>query len=77
MPKREPLPIHCERCGEKLDEKAAVWMEMNCMTALFYREEGKVPEDESQGWFSFGKACAKRVEAAGGELNPIRNGRDG
>lgn len=51
--------IYCERCGERLREDRAVWLELNTRTLLYHQKDGEVPPEESQGSFSFGKACAR------------------
>jgi len=49
--------IYCERCGEKLNPKTSVWLELSMTDGNYYKE---IPEGhDSQGGFSFGKACAK------------------
>ncbi len=49
--------IFCERCGEKLNPKTAVWLELSMTDGKYYNQ---IPEGhDSQGGFSFGKACAK------------------
>jgi hypothetical protein len=49
--------IWCERCNEKLNPKTAVWLELSNTDGNYYTE---IPEGhESQGLFSFGKACSK------------------
>jgi len=49
--------IYCERCGEKLNPKTAVWLELSMTDGKYYNQ---IPEGhDSQGGFSFGKACAK------------------
>jgi hypothetical protein len=57
-------PLFCERCGEQLNPDTAVWLELSWKTN---RYAGAVPTEESQGWFSFGRACAKAVLANGGK----------
>lgn len=53
-------PIYCERCEEQLKPGREVWLELNTRTGL-YHAEGDFPADGlSQGWFTFGSACAKR-----------------
>ena len=59
--------IRCERCGEKLNELTLVWLELNSLTGLYHDpEKNPVPEEESQGGFTFGKACAAAVLKNGG-----------
>lgn len=60
----------CERCGDKLDNTKAVWLELSTSTGL-YSATG-VPESESQGWFAFGSACARAVVKKGGECVHIK-----
>ena len=51
--------IRCEKCNEKLNPKTAVWLELSMTDGKYYPSD-KFPEGhESQGGFSFGKACAK------------------
>lgn len=50
----------CERCGEKINPSTMVWLELNQMTGQYHRAN-EVPAEESQGWFTFGKSCAKAV----------------
>lgn len=59
--------FYCIRCGEKLDPKKMVWLELNQVTGR-YHKPGEVPEDKSQGAFEFGAACARRVLKNGGRL---------
>lgn len=63
----------CERCNEKLKPGTEVYLELNNKTGL-YSDPDKVNlgEDESQGGFPFGKACAKRVLANGGKGKDYR-----
>lgn len=49
--------IYCERCNEKLNPKTAVWLELSMTDGNYYN--GIPINHNSQGWFSFGKACAK------------------
>jgi hypothetical protein len=62
---------HCERCGDRLDNEKAVWLEMNTQTGRYY-ECGTVPETASQGCFAFGSACARAVLKAGGNCEHIK-----
>ena len=51
--------IRCERCNEKLNPKTTVWLELSMTDGKYYPSD-KFPEGhESQGGFSFGRACAK------------------
>ena len=51
--------IRCEKCNEKLNPKTAVWLELSMTDGKYYPSD-KFPEGhESQGGFSFGRACAK------------------
>lgn len=48
--------IYCERCGDKLNPSKAVWLELSMTDGRYYKE---IPEGhDSQGGFSFGKACS-------------------
>ena len=55
-------PIYCECCGRKLKEDQAVWLELNWFTGE-YTDPSKNPasEEHSQGCFSFGRSCAKKI----------------
>lgn len=65
-------PDYCERCGERLNKKTLVWLELSQETGLFTDPDKVVlPENESQGSFTFGKACAKAVLNNGGDLERI------
>ena len=48
--------IYCERCGDKLNPKKAVWLELSLTDGKYY--ETIPPDHVSQGSFSFGKACS-------------------
>lgn len=70
---------YCERCGEELNPKTMVYLELSTKTGLF-TDPDKVdlgPDEseggESQGAFTFGKACAAAVLKNGGDL--IRIGK--
>ena len=59
--------LYCESCGEKLNPKRAVWLELSFKTNLWTDPEvAPWPEEDSQGGFPFGKDCAKRILANGG-----------
>lgn len=58
--------IHCEHCDRKLNPNKITWLEHNSATGI-YHVEGEVPEDNSQGLFAFGSACAKTVLKNGGK----------
>ena len=60
------LDHYCERCGEKLKYDKIVWLEMNFKDGKYYKN-GTVPENESQGCFAFGSACAKQTLAGNDE----------
>ena len=47
----------CERCGAKLAGDKIWWLEYDQRTGTYSLEA--VPEEFSQGGFSFGKDCAK------------------
>lgn len=56
--KNENQIIRCERCNEKLNPKTAVWLELSMTDGNYYLPSKFPNEHESQGAFSFGKACA-------------------
>lgn len=73
---KEHDDLFCERCGKKLTEKTAVWLELNCATGR-YAEWGATDWSggpDSQGGFAFGKDCAEIVLREGGNL-PFWKGR--
>lgn len=52
----------CENCNEELRQGREVWLELNSRTSKWRAETDKeFPEEESQGWFPFGAACATKV----------------
>jgi hypothetical protein len=55
---------HCEHCDRKLNPKRITWLELNFVTNRY--TDQPVPEDESQGCFAFGSACARTVLKNGG-----------
>lgn len=61
---------HCERCGEKLNPKTMVELELDMRTSQ-YGLPGSVPAQHSQGLFYFGRACAKHVLANNGYVFTI------
>jgi len=66
--------IFCEHCGEKLDPETAVWLELSHRRNRFTDPaKGALHEEESQGCFPFGKACAATVLAAHGRNHKIRS----
>jgi len=52
-------PDICENCGRELDPRKSVWLELSWKTGKY--TDGELPEEESQGFFCFGSACAKTV----------------
>ena len=52
----------CVRCGAKLDEKLIVWLELDNTTGIYHQIGNTlvVLEENSQGAFPFGSACAQR-----------------
>ncbi len=52
--------INCEKCGKKLNPKTAVDLELNCRTGEWYKP-GACPPSESQGVFSVGPDCARKM----------------
>jgi hypothetical protein len=61
--------FNCEHCERKLNPKTMVWLELNNVTNTWHGEGDEVPEDESQGSFTFGASCAKTIIANGGKLS--------
>lgn len=55
----------CECCGRALNNKRIAELELNMVNGL-YCVPGTVPENESQGIFTFGKSCAKKILNNGG-----------
>lgn len=52
----------CCKCGRELDPAKVVPLELNSTTLTWHREEDDaVPEEESQGVWDFGPACAKKA----------------
>lgn len=58
----EFLTEYCNCCERKLNPRTLVNLELNNLTGE-YRDSSmpEFPEAESQGWFAFGRACAKKV----------------
>jgi hypothetical protein len=55
--KQNEQTIWCERCGEKLNPSKSVWLELSTTDGKYYKQ---IPDGHnSQGAFSFGKACSK------------------
>jgi hypothetical protein len=52
--------FRCACCEQELNPKTLVWLELSFKTGE-YAKPGEVPEDESQGCFTFGRACARRA----------------
>lgn len=52
--------IFCTKCGEKINPKRAVWLELDQRYGK-YAPEGAVPALYSQGGFPFGRDCAIRA----------------
>lgn len=71
----EEEDIYCERCGEKLNRKKIVTLEL-ATDGKYYKPEEFPEGKESQGGFSFGTACAKKVLANDGINEKIRKGKD-
>lgn len=55
---------YCTCCGRQLKGKCA-WLELDQRTNT-YHDNGDVPPDQSQGWFPFGIACARKKLRAQG-----------
>lgn len=51
--------IYCEHCNKKLNPSRVVWLELSNTDGNYYNE---IPKDHiSQGAFSFGPDCAKKL----------------
>lgn len=61
MKSEKEQTIWCERCGEKLNPNRAVWLELSITDGRYYEENEFPKGHESQGFFSFGKACSRKV----------------
>lgn len=49
----------CNECGKVLDEKKIVWLELSLTDGNYYET---IPANHrSQGFFAFGKDCAKKL----------------
>lgn len=59
--KMEMMEIECEMCKRVLNPETAVWYELSFETGRWYLPE-ECPPEESQGLFSFGPDCAKKVK---------------
>jgi hypothetical protein len=53
-------PYTCNCCGKVLNAAKAVWLEQSWVTCKVYLKD-LVPEQDSQGYFAFGRTCAKKV----------------
>lgn len=51
----------CECCGRKLNPKTMVWLELSTHTGQWHDDVTPCPPEESQGWFAFGAACARKI----------------
>jgi len=64
-----PSPERCECCERELHPDRIVWLEYQQSTDRYVDpKKVKVPEDDSQGGFPFGTACARKVLKAGGRI---------
>jgi len=61
----------CLRCGKELIDAVALELDQRIGE---YHDFGKVPADQSQGWFEFGQDCARvlrnRARAALAKVRP-------
>ena len=53
----------CTCCGRSLNHKRIAWLELDMRSSTYHARQD-VPEEDSQGWFPFGTACARKVEKA-------------
>lgn len=59
----------CVRCQKPIRPGREVWLEANWKTGIWTNPAiNRHPDDESQGCFAFGAACANAVLRNGGEL---------
>jgi hypothetical protein len=56
----------CECCGRTLRDRLQL-LELDQRDDTYHNRRD-VPADKSQGWFTFGWACAERIKANGGRL---------
>ena len=56
-------PYTCACCGKVLNTAKAVWLEASTVTSKYYLKD-VVPAEDSQGYFAFGRTCAKNVALA-------------
>lgn len=56
----------CERCKEILNPSTSIRLDLNWRTNEFRKEPW--PEEDSQGGFAFGRACAQRILDNGGKI---------
>lgn len=49
---------NCIRCGRPLVDKVALELDQRISE---YHDFGGVPQEQSQGWFDFGRACANAL----------------
>lgn len=54
----------CENCGAELNPERVIWLELDNRTNTFTSLE--IPAEYSQGYFPFGKTCARQEEAKNG-----------
>ena len=62
----------CQHCDKELHENRMEWLELSFKTGRWYKP-GSCPEDESQGCFPFGRACAKTVLADQATSDRVRD----
>lgn len=54
-------PQFCTCCDRPLNPERIEWLELNQRSGDYTALEGECPAGESQGWFPFGVACARRT----------------
>jgi len=51
----------CSNCGKKLNPEKTIFLELSITDGCVYDPDEFPQDHESQGWFEFGKDCAKKV----------------
>jgi len=71
QPKTTVLQGTCNRCGQDLFEKRAIWLELSITDGRYYDE---IPKGhESQGYFLFDESCAAKLISQPAQIEKIEN----